>query len=149
MIAGLVANGANILMQYCFVYLLQMGPRLASWWRHLMETFSTLFGPLWGESTGDRWIPLTKASDAELWCSLWSAPGWINGWTNNRDADNFRRHHAHNDVTVMMMMEFQGLFSIFPSSIFYENAVAKVYISSLSEKNQDGWGLVHNGFRAH
>ena len=25
-------------------------------------------GPLWGESTGHWWIPLTKASDAELWC---------------------------------------------------------------------------------
>ena len=24
-------------------------------------------GPLWGESTSLRWIPLTKASDAELW----------------------------------------------------------------------------------
>ena len=31
-------------------------------------------GPLWGESTGHRWIPLTKAGDAELWCFLWSAP---------------------------------------------------------------------------
>ena len=31
-------------------------------------------GPLWGESTGNRWIPLTQASDAELWCFLWSAP---------------------------------------------------------------------------
>ena len=29
-------------------------------------------GPLWGESTGHRWIPLTKASDAELWCFLLS-----------------------------------------------------------------------------
>ena len=28
-------------------------------------------GPLRGETTGHRWIPLTKASDAELW---WSAP---------------------------------------------------------------------------
>ena len=27
-----------------------------------------------GESTGDQWIPLTKAIDAELWCFLWSAP---------------------------------------------------------------------------
>ena len=27
-------------------------------------------GPLCGEFTGDRWIPLTKASDAELWCFL-------------------------------------------------------------------------------
>ena len=31
-------------------------------------------GPLWGESTGYRWILLTKASDAELWCFLWYTP---------------------------------------------------------------------------
>ena len=31
-------------------------------------------GTLCGELTGHRWIPLTKASDAELWCFLWSAP---------------------------------------------------------------------------
>ena len=31
-------------------------------------------GPLCGEFTGPRWIPRTKASDAELWCFLWSAP---------------------------------------------------------------------------
>ena len=30
--------------------------------------------PLWGESTGHWRIPLTKASYAELWCFLWSAP---------------------------------------------------------------------------
>ena len=29
---------------------------------------------LWGESTGHRWIPLTKAIDAELWCFLGSTP---------------------------------------------------------------------------
>ena len=29
--------------------------------------------PLWGESTGHQWIPLTKVSDAELWWLLWSA----------------------------------------------------------------------------
>ena len=31
-------------------------------------------GYLCGEFTGPRWIPRTKASDAELWCFLWSAP---------------------------------------------------------------------------
>ena len=31
-------------------------------------------GPLYGEFIGHRWIPHTKASDAELWCFLWSAP---------------------------------------------------------------------------
>ena len=30
-------------------------------------------GPLWGESTGHRMIPLTRAIDAELWYFLWSA----------------------------------------------------------------------------
>ena len=30
--------------------------------------------PLWGESTGDMWISLTNAGDAELWCFLGSAP---------------------------------------------------------------------------
>ena len=31
-------------------------------------------GSLWGEAAGDRLISITKASDAELWCLLWSAP---------------------------------------------------------------------------
>ena len=30
-------------------------------------------GHLYGEFTGNRWIPRTKASDAELWGFLWSA----------------------------------------------------------------------------
>ena len=33
-------------------------------------------GHLCGEFTGPRWIPRTKASVAELWCFLWSAPEW-------------------------------------------------------------------------
>ena len=39
--------------------------RTSSWWR--------VTGPLCGEFTGHRWIPLTKASDVELCCFLWSA----------------------------------------------------------------------------
>ena len=31
-------------------------------------------GPFCWEFTGHLWIPLTKASDAELWYFLWSAP---------------------------------------------------------------------------
>ena len=33
-------------------------------------------GHLCGEFTGHRWIPRTKACDAEPWCYLWSAPEW-------------------------------------------------------------------------
>ena len=29
---------------------------------------------------------------------------WINGWVNNGDAGDLRRHHAHYDVTVMIWL---------------------------------------------
>ena len=56
-------------------------------------------GPLCGEFTDHRWIPLTKASDARLCCFLWSAPN--NDWVNNREAGDLRRHRAHYDVIVI------------------------------------------------
>ena len=46
-------------------------------WDIIMSSNGNIFhvtGPLWGESTGHRWIPLTKASGVELWCFLWSVP---------------------------------------------------------------------------
>ena len=58
-------------------------------------------GHLCGEFTCHRWIPLTKASDAELWCFLWSTH-WINRWVNNREAGDLRRHRTHHDITVMV-----------------------------------------------
>ena len=67
-------------------------------WKHFPR-----YWPFVGEFTGHRWIPLTKASDAELWCFLWSAP-WINGWVNNREDGDLRRHRAHYDVIVMSSM---------------------------------------------
>ena len=59
-------------------------------------------GPLWGESNGHRWIPLAKASDAELWF-VFNMCLITNGWTNNRDAGDLGRHGTHCDVTVMLM----------------------------------------------
>ena len=46
-------------------------------------------GPLCGEFTGPRWIPRTKASDAELWCFL------------HRETGDLRRQCGHYDVIVM------------------------------------------------
>ena len=43
----------------------------------MMTSWNDIFrvnGILRGEFTGHRWIPLTKASDAEIWCFVWSAP---------------------------------------------------------------------------
>ena len=55
---------------------------------------------LCGEFTGSRWIPRTKASDAELWCFVWSGPE-KNSWVNNCEAGDLRRYLAHCDVIVM------------------------------------------------
>ena len=70
-------------------------------------------GPLWGESTGHHWIPITEASDSELRCFLWSAPEkWLskqssrywfevpsrslwchcNGWPNDSECKGIIRH---------------------------------------------------------
>ena len=38
-----------------------------------MEAFPP-YWPMLGESTGHRWITLTKASDAMFWCFIWSKP---------------------------------------------------------------------------
>ena len=46
------------------------------WWREQMETFSALLALCEGESTCLRWIPLTKASDAELWYLLKQSKRW-------------------------------------------------------------------------
>ena len=57
-------------------------------------------GHLWGEFAGHRWLPRTKASDAEIWCFLWSA--LVNGWVNNGECGDLRRYPAYYDVTVML-----------------------------------------------
>ena len=52
-------------------------------------------GPLCGEFIGHWWIPLTRASDAVLWCFLWSAKrlskqSW--GWWFETPSRSLWRH---------------------------------------------------------
>ena len=71
-----------------------------TWWRHQMKTFSALLSlyagnsPVTGEFPPQR--PVTRSSDISLICA------WTNGWANNRDAGDLRRHRARCDVTVMI-----------------------------------------------
>ena len=68
-----------------------------SWWCHQMEIFRVT-GSFPGESTGHHWIPLTKASDVELWCFFFICAK-TNSWANN---EALRRHCALHDVSVML-----------------------------------------------
>ena len=68
-------------------------------WKHFPR-----YWPLCGEFADNRWIPFTKASDAELWYFLWSAPEQMVE-LNNQNAGDLRHHRAHYDVTVMRKWE--------------------------------------------
>ena len=67
---------------------------MTSWNRNIFH----VIGPLCGEFTGHRWIPLIKGSDSELWYFLWSAPeinalskqSW--GWWFETPLCSFWRH---------------------------------------------------------
>ena len=59
-----------------YISLLLQCQKLGKYFEIRHTSYVQLFrvtGHLCREFTGHRWIPLTKASDAELWCFLWSA----------------------------------------------------------------------------
>ena len=78
-------------------------------------TIFRVTGPLCGEFTGPRWIPLTKASDAELCCFLWTAP-----WVNNRESGDLRRHRVHYDVIEMKPLCLDKYTLCFPEHLWCE-----------------------------
>ena len=87
-------------------------------------------GHLCGQFTGHRWIPRTKASDAEFWCFLWSAPcdASINGWVNNGEAGDLICHHAHYDVIVM-----SKIFNKNPQRLWWRRCGGFSFVSSKSD----------------
>ena len=73
--------------------------RLWTWWRHQMETFPRYWPFVWGFHRS----PVNSHHKGQwrgaLMFSLICA--WINGWVNNGEAGDLRRHRTHYDVTVM------------------------------------------------
>ena len=78
---------------------------------------SRVSGLLWRESTGHRRIPVTKASNAELWYFLWWA--WTSDWANSQDSGDLRRHCAHYDASFQYMASAFNIFvdNIYPLSL--------------------------------
>ena len=71
-----------------------------TWWGHEMETFSALLAICAGNSPVPAVNSLHKGqSRGALMFSLICV--WINGWVNNIEADDLRRHPAHYDVIVI------------------------------------------------
>ena len=74
-----------------------------SWWRHQMETFSSLLAfcagnsPVIGEFPAQRQV--TRSFD------VFFDLRWTNGSPNSREAGDLRRYRIHYDVTVMHRTE--------------------------------------------
>ena len=100
-------------------------------------------GHLCGEFTGPRWIPLTKASDAELWCFFICV--WINDWVNNREAGDLRRYRAHYDVTLMQTTKHRQtmcVFNVYTCVHSYLCIGAHIFVFT-----SPAYALAHNGAR--
>ena len=65
---------------------------------------------------------------------------WINGWVNNREAGELRRHHAHYDVTVMVIpprrVNIFFLKHMIHTAIFCQLRVYHNYQNTMSPANQ-------------
>ena len=59
-------------------------------------------GPLCGEFTGHRWIPLTKPVTRALMFPLTCT--WTSSWVNNRNAGDLRYYRAHYNVIAMFQL---------------------------------------------
>ena len=61
------------------------------------------FPQYWPFVQGIHWSPVNSPHKGQwCWALMFSfICAGINGWVNNREADDLRRHHAHYDVTVM------------------------------------------------
>ena len=70
-----------------------------SWWRHQMETFSASLALCAGNSPGPVNSPHKGQWRGALMFSLICV--WINGWVNNREAGDLKRHRGPYDVIVM------------------------------------------------
>ena len=92
---------------------------LLPWWRHQMETFSALLAR--SPVNSPHKVQWRGALMFSLICS------WINGWVNNREAGDLRRHSAHYDVIVMSHSK-QILTCI--AKIGHQDVCFKVYIGA-------------------
>ena len=98
------------------------------------ESIFHVTGLLRGKFTGNRWIPHIKASDAGIWCFLWSVP-WINCWVNNHEAGDLRHQRAHYDVIVIWMSYYMAQNSIYVINYSYPNLRKSILVNSITVEN--------------
>ena len=69
---------------------------------NIFRVTGTLCGEFIGPGEFPSQRPVTRSFDVFMICV------WINGWINNREAGDLRRHRGHYDVNVMETVEVVG-----------------------------------------
>ena len=115
--SGLLRRHWAIIRRYFYVKKGGVGPRL-SWsddvikWKH--------FSRYWPFVRGIHRSPVNSTHKGQwrgaLIFSLICA--WINGWVNNREAGDLRRHRAHYDVIIMICSVVSDRYTIIYSALW-------------------------------
>ena len=107
-----------------------------------METFSALLAICAGNSMVTGEFPAQRPVPRSFGVFF----DWINGWVNNREAGDLRRHRTHHDVTIMMNLLQKCLQFIPPNNLLLLLAdlidLIKVNPAYLVHKPKDqSWNL--------
>ena len=80
-----------------------------AWWRHQMQTFSSLLALCEGNSPVTGGFPSQRPVTSGFDDFFTLICAWTNGWVDNRDASDLGRHRAHYDVIIMVWNAFERL----------------------------------------
>ena len=98
-----------IILRFCTFWLTFVHDDVIKW-KH--------FPRYWPFVRGIHWSPVNSPHKGQWHGALmfYLICAWINGWVNNREAGDFRRHRAHSDVTVMWS---KGFWWVYGWIVFY------------------------------
>ena len=106
-----------VIICICIHFNIYQGIMMASLNRNIVR----ITGPLWGKSTGHRWIPLTKASDAGLYVFFDLR---LNKWSNKRS----RRWRFETQLRTLWRHCYDSAGRLHSSSIFSNSAASVLFI---------------------
>ena len=113
------------------------------WWRHQMETFTTLLAICAGKSPVPVHSPHKGKRHGPLMFSLICA--WLNSWVNNREAGDLIRHRAHYDVIVMRPVLSKSLRTPAVTRVKFQGVCVWLYVGFWQSNNYQIFAHITEG----
>ena len=110
-----------------------------------------LFLRYWPFERGIHLSPVNSPHKGQ-WCGplmfslIWA---WINGWVNNGEAGDLRRHRAHYDVTVMIKIIQGWLLITYDNTLMvnFRTYITRPYLVNTLRSRQNGNRFTDNIFK--